>query len=365
MLRVWESYHYKLCAGGLALMLGQAGLAHASPITDLTRAMQRIDRQICARLKDAKCGHRAQRPAAIRKRAHVGRVKPVKVSEPKVSSAGVPEASPVLPRLKPSRIAPTESVDVSPVIPRLKPAEILAHDQVAVTPVAPAAQVSPPPVVKLKPERKVAMAPSPVQPPADPSLVNPMPDGTLAGERCMAHLREMNVRFSPAATLVSSGVCSVFEPVTLTSMTVSGREMKFPDEPLLTCGFAARLASWIAEQAAPSVKVATGSSLTSLGTGPGYQCRGRNGDSSAKLIEHAFGNAVDIEYLGLSDGRKVHVETTALSTAMDSTLLNTLRGEGCTYFTTVLGPGTNAAHAHHFHFDLERRGKKGNHKLCQ
>ena len=200
-------------------MLAQAGLAHASPITDLTRAMQRIDRQICARLKDAKCGHRAQRPAAIRKRAHVGRVKPVKVAEPKVSSAGVTEASPVLPRLKPSRIAPTESVDVSPVIPRLKPAEILAHDQVAVTPVAPAAQVSPPPVVKLKPERKVAMAPSPVQPPADPSLVNPMPDGTLAQQAhaVVQAAAEGDIAPSQAAQIITAlgGVAKIVETTEL------------------------------------------------------------------------------------------------------------------------------------------------------
>lgn len=346
-------------------MLGQAGLAHASPMADFTRAMQRIDRQICARLKDSKCGHRAARPAAIKKRATAKRVAPVKVVRPQAFGAGAIEASPILPRLKPSRIASAEAVDVSAVIPKLKPAEILAHDQVAVSPVAPARQVSPPPAVKLKPERKVAMAPSPVRHPADPALANPMPDGTLAGERCLAQLAALNVRFSQGITPVSSSACSVYEAVTLTSMTVAGTEVKFPDKPLLTCGFAARFASWIADQAAPAAKVSTGSSLKAVGTGPGYQCRGRNGDNSAKLSEHAFGNAVDIEYLGLSDGRKVHVESSALSTAMDASFLNTLRGEGCTYFTTVLGPGTNAAHAHHFHFDLERRGKKGNHKLCQ
>ena len=39
-------------------------------------------------------------------------------------------------------------------------------------------------------------------------------------------------------------------------------------------------------------------------------------------------------------------------------LLNNVRSGGCKYFSTVLGPGYNAAHADHFHFDIQdRRGR--------
>jgi hypothetical protein len=102
-----------------------------------------------------------------------------------------------------------------------------------------------------------------------------------------------------------------------------------------------------------------------MGTGPGFQCRGRNGDISAKLSEHAFGNAVDIEYIKLADGNVIKVAEAGNILSSHRAVLATLRGAGCDYFTTVLGPGANAAHESHFHFDLERRGKKGNHKLCQ
>jgi hypothetical protein len=31
----------------------------------------------------------------------------------------------------------------------------------------------------------------------------------------------------------------------------------------------------------------------------------------------------------------------------------------------VLGPGTNAAHAEHFHFDVLRHGASDNYRICE
>jgi hypothetical protein len=45
--------------------------------------------------------------------------------------------------------------------------------------------------------------------------------------------------------------------------------------------------------------------------------------------------------------------------------MRALRISGCGYFTTVLGPGANAAHAEHFHFDLGIHGKSGNYRICE
>ena len=42
-----------------------------------------------------------------------------------------------------------------------------------------------------------------------------------------------------------------------------------------------------------------------------------------------------------------------------------LRISACGYFTTVLGPGANAAHAEHYHFDLGLHGKSGNYRICE
>jgi hypothetical protein len=42
-----------------------------------------------------------------------------------------------------------------------------------------------------------------------------------------------------------------------------------------------------------------------------------------------------------------------------------LRTTACGYFTTVLGPGSNLAHATHYHFDLGVHGKSGNYRICE
>jgi len=39
-----------------------------------------------------------------------------------------------------------------------------------------------------------------------------------------------------------------------------------------------------------------------------------------------------------------------------------VRGDSCKYFSTVLGPGSNAEHWNHFHFDL--RSRKGGRQYC-
>jgi hypothetical protein len=137
------------------------------------------------------------------------------------------------------------------------------------------------------------------------------------------------------------------------------------DQPTLNCGFAYKFMSWLKVEASPTVTTATQKKIAALGTGPGFQCRGRNGDMSARLSEHAFGNAVDIERIKMADGEIIDVKDAITSGAKFQPALAALRATACQYFTTVLGPGTNSAHATHFHFDLARRGKKGNHKMCQ
>jgi Extensin-like protein C-terminus len=86
-----------------------------------------------------------------------------------------------------------------------------------------------------------------------------------------------------------------------------------------------------------------------VSTGPGYVCRTRNGDASqdAKMSEHATGNAVDIMALGLADKRQIGIVAVTDERNPDHRLLMALRLTACGYFTTVLGPGANTAHANY------------------
>ena len=141
--------------------------------------------------------------------------------------------------------------------------------------------------------------------------------------------------------------------------------MRLPEEPLLSCRFARQFTRWIAESGAALVRTHGGTSLAAIATGPGYDCRGRNGDIGTKLSEHGKGQAVDIASFSLENGTRIEVAEAQNSASKFFTLLRGLRTSACGYFTTVLGPGSNTAHASHFHFDIGKHGKSDNYRICE
>jgi len=347
----------------------------AAPSDDLRRALQRIDHQLCNKFDKLSCRRSAGKPKAQRKKQPSKKALAQAAQKKKVTPSAA-ELSKKQDDKVLAEVASAPATISKHPIPVLKPAKLnakkkLAADAEQTASIEVASGKIDLPEVPKKPPVKTAMLPKPVlkppvlKPKLSPPIFNVMPDDALSGEACIAALRKMKVDFDLAATPVISGSCSVVEPVRVSSIGTGEGRVKFPDQPLWTCGFAARFASWLTEKGEPAVRGATGSRIQSMGTGPGFQCRGRNGDNSAKLSEHAFGNAVDIEYIKLVDGQVIRVEDAGNAGSKHRAVLATLRGAGCDYFTTVLGPGANSAHASHFHFDLERRGKKGNHKLCQ
>jgi hypothetical protein len=67
---------------------------------------------------------------------------------------------------------------------------------------------------------------------------------------------------------------------------------------------------------------------------------------------------------GLADKRQIGVAAVADESNPDHRLLMALQLTACGYFTTVLGPGANAAHANHYHLDLGVHGNSGNYRIC-
>ena len=60
----------------------------------------------------------------------------------------------------------------------------------------------------------------------------------------------------------------------------------------------------------------------------------------------------------LADGRTVRVKSGWRSAdASEANFLRAVGGAACEQFTTVLGPGADAAHQDHLHFDLARHSK--------
>jgi hypothetical protein len=160
--------------------------------------------------------------------------------------------------------------------------------------------------------------------------------------------------------------CKIVDPVILISAkdpTRPGKSIIFHERPLLSCKMAARLATFSVSNAAPLAKSFLGHTITSISTGPGYECRPRNRQAGAKISSHGQGNAIDIATIKLEGGRIISIEKPDKAATIQ--FLTALRFSACTTFNTVLGPGADDAHANHIHLDLEPRGKTGSAKFCQ
>ena len=214
-------------------------------------------------------------------------------------------------------------------------------------------------------------APLPRPKPAVPAEVPAAEAPDVKVDAAEAALTEAACRTALAASQVEAawigtateGGCRVAATVRLKSVASPVGAVAYPQGPVLRCDFAVRLGKWTREVAAPVAAAHLGRPLEAVITGPGLVCRNRVGGAEAKVSEHARGNAIDITGLRLADARAVAVGAGGGADA--ELVVATLRAAACGYFTTVLGPGSNAAHATHLHFDAAVRGRSGNHRLCE
>ncbi len=323
-----------LMAGFLA-SLGQASSFAATKPNALAKALGEIDRNVCRSFKMT---------CKKKPRSHVA--KPQKAVAPKPKKTE-PSVEPVQNKTPPAKIA------IAPPIPVPKP---------------PVSQtiITPPPLPQVKPPKPAIIAlPQPAIVPPPPIVVAQPPATGDADTACLQQLRAQGAEFEVATGIVDSGQCHVQNPVRLQAVKTQQNLVTLPEAPLLNCKFALRLSTWIRESAAPILAAQLNASVEKISTGPGYDCRGRNGDSSAKISEHGYGNAVDISTFSMHGGKVIAVQDALDTTSPSYGILHGLRASACGYFTTVLGPGSNAAHATHFHFDIGIHGKSGNYRVCE
>jgi hypothetical protein len=185
---------------------------------------------------------------------------------------------------------------------------------------------------------------------------------------CITRLTVIGAKSQPPVAIPTTPypACKIVEPIVLISVkdpSQPGNSIAFPDGPMLSCAMAEKLAKFSVSAAAPLAKSLAGSAITSISTGPGYECRPRNRQAGAKISSHGQGNAVDILTIKFESGRSISVEKPDGGETIK--FLTALRFSACAAFNTVLGPGSDAAHANHIHIDLEPRGKTGKSKFCQ
>lgn len=179
------------------------------------------------------------------------------------------------------------------------------------------------------------------------------PDDTA----CRTRLKRLGVDFEPLPP-IAEGQCTAPLPLKITRFADG---VSLPQGATLTCRTAEALARWVTEvqvEADRTLKHA----LTGIELGGSYVCRGQNHDLDAKLSEHAFANAADVMGFAFAGRASIPVKTMPEGTE-EAQFLAAVRGKACGFFRTVLGPGTNAAHANHFH--LDERDRNAGHRLCE
>jgi hypothetical protein len=176
---------------------------------------------------------------------------------------------------------------------------------------------------------------------------------------------------------VDDNGCLARSPLAVSALGKDGA-IALRSEALLSCAMAGTLAQF-AGLADATAREMFGAGLATIDAGPGYQCRRRNGETSGKLSEHAFANALDIAGFILTDGRRFTIaehwprqegdeeNLPPAARAKDDAgrYMVRIRDQACTLFTTVLGPDSNTAHESHFHFDLGCHGRSCTYYICE
>ncbi len=198
----------------------------------------------------------------------------------------------------------------------------------------------------------------------------PESDGSgpsISEASCVEELRSIASIDVSDQPIDADDACIIDNPVILKA-TLGSYPVEYTKGLLLSCPFALRLVRFTTDTVQPLARHHIGTKLTKIGSGQGFVCRRRNSLTSGdKWSEHSFGKAIDVVNFSF-DGRKdLPVRTSADMDAARAAFFNATRVAACGTFTTVLGPGSNAAHATHLHFDTGRMipDKKNPYRICE
>jgi hypothetical protein len=167
---------------------------------------------------------------------------------------------------------------------------------------------------------------------------------------CRRELRRLGVIYRDLPPINDGGECHIDYPVKVSQLS-GGIAMEPP--ATLDCEMAATFALWTKRELAPAARFRYFSGVRAIHQASSYSCRNIAGTHTSS--EHARGNALDVSRIELKNGRDIDVRKPGWFAFRQRGFLNSVRADGCEYFTTVLGPGYNYDHRNHFHFDIKPR----------
>jgi hypothetical protein len=186
------------------------------------------------------------------------------------------------------------------------------------------------------------------------------------GQACLHALALAGFEFEETTPPAANPACVIEAPVRLKAIKILSRPptlIRLPDEPILSCKFVEHFGHWLGDLAGPLIAGRLNSDAKAVRTGPGYECRNRNRAENAKLSAHANGLAIDILSFELTNGQTLTIKPSGDERARAT--VEALRTSACGWFTTVLGPGSDTAHAEHMHVDILPHGSSDRYRICQ
>jgi hypothetical protein len=175
---------------------------------------------------------------------------------------------------------------------------------------------------------------------------------------CRRELKRLGAKFRDLPSIYEGEACRVDYPVEVSGLS-GGIAMK--PAATLNCQMAVAFARWTKNELGPAARWRYFSGVRTIHQGSSYSCRRIRGSGTPS--EHSRGSALDVMRIELDNGRDIDVRRPGWFAFRQRGLLNNVRGDACDYFTTVLGPGYDADHKDHFHFDIMAR--RGGRRACR
>ncbi|MFN3276976.1 MAG: extensin family protein [Paracoccus hibiscisoli] len=184
-------------------------------------------------------------------------------------------------------------------------------------------------------------------------------------DACRLALSVMGARFRPVAPVTDPEMrdCGIARPLQLEAILPG---IALTGEPVMRCDTALSLALWTRDFLQPAAALLPDApQLTGLQTGPAYSCRDRvgTGEAEPKPSEHGYGNAIDVMGFVFDQGDPAPILPRQGDGDAAESFQKAAQGTACLLFTTMLGPGSNAAHDDHLHLDIAARN--GGWRLCE
>ncbi len=177
---------------------------------------------------------------------------------------------------------------------------------------------------------------------------------------CEAKLRAYGASFTVQKKIDGPGRCGSPRPLNLTRLKGG---LLVDGDVVVRCEMALALARWTSNVVIPSAQLHLQARPARLDISTSYKCRRRNNNPKAKLSEHAFANGIDFMGISFKQIRPMKIQAHNGSSSAMRAFQAAIRGGACAYFTTVIGPTTNAAHADHLHLDLAQR--RSGYRVCE